>query len=115
MSKQNKTQLNSWDNHWIRGNLSSPDKYYKKKAAHEFVKKIRNQNQVNGKMNIIDLGCGNGGQLLQLREAFCDLRYVGIDISSKALDAVKRKTKNYRDKDNIILVNDNSCKPRLFS
>jgi 2-polyprenyl-3-methyl-5-hydroxy-6-metoxy-1,4-benzoquinol methylase len=82
-----------WKNRYVEGGNSGWGSYnrlaeFKAEVINDFVRK----NQVKG---MIEFGCGDGNQC----RLFEVNRYIGIDISSAAINANKQKFKNDRTKE----------------
>jgi SAM-dependent methyltransferase len=56
----------------------------KTRNSHNFIKAVLIKQFVGEKKRILDLGCGQGGDLLKIKYS-CPSLYVGIDISAKAI------------------------------
>ena len=68
------------------------DSFYKD-PSHLMHKKLRLVlNYVKGGESLIDIGCGTGEFLIQLRDRFDEL--VGIDVSSPAIDFAEQRIRN---------------------
>ena len=67
------------------------------KNAHNFIKAVLIKRFVSSKLRILDLGCGQGGDLIKIKYAQPSL-YIGIDSSHTAITGAQRRCNNIRPK-----------------
>ncbi len=63
--------------------------------SHNFIKSVLIRQYVGTKQKILDLGCGQGGDLLKIKQSHPSL-YVGVDIAQKAIQHAQERVRNIK-------------------
>jgi ubiquinone/menaquinone biosynthesis C-methylase UbiE len=69
------------------------DGYRKKDVDPSFARFVSSQSK---SLDVLDIGCGTGSQLVVLKEVYPQHRYTGLDYSSQMLTIAKRKNPNIK-------------------
>ena len=82
--------MNNFDNYAKNWNTET-----RIKCSHTIANSIKNNIKLNKNMDILDFGCGTGSLIFPLIDKVRTAH--GIDLSSKMLDILKEKSKNYKN------------------
>lgn len=88
----NFTDMNDFDNHWNE-NTSKVSPEQKVKVAGKFLSPVKEYLNCRQSVNVLDAGCGDGIHIEALNsfDFSCELDLYGLDISSLALLAARKK------------------------
>uniref|UniRef100_A0A914EE27 Methyltransferase domain-containing protein n=1 Tax=Acrobeloides nanus TaxID=290746 RepID=A0A914EE27_9BILA len=71
--------------------------YHKKTLVKDFIPMIGMKERLESGILVLDVGCGNGFHVFELASHFPNSRFIGVDITQKAIDEAKGKTNGHKN------------------
>jgi len=80
-----------WDDHWKKYSDSASENPAQKYRFKLILDELR-RNQSFGAINFVDIGCGQGDLLLEVKRTFPGFNLLGLELSHEGVNIVKKKT-----------------------